>query len=110
MQLELESGVGNEVSVQHPSATARLAILFVALQGLDVLTTVAAFSRGGVELNPVVSSMMPWTGRVLAVLASKAILVSLVIPLSRRKRILYFADILYCVIVAWNLAIIFALK
>jgi hypothetical protein len=84
-------------------------IIFIALQCMDLVTTLAVFSHGGVELNPVVRSLMPWTGRALAVLASKLILISLVLLLNRRNRILRFANILYTGVVAWNLAIVFAL-
>ena len=85
-------------------------IFFMMLQCLDLITTLAAFSHGGIELNPIVSHMMPWTGRVAAVVASKAILVSLVGLLGRRQRILYIGNILYTAIVTWNVAIVFALR
>ena len=77
---------------------------------MDLLTTLVAFSQGGIELNPVVRSLMPWTGRVLAVFTSKAILISLILLCSRRKRVLYLGNILYTAVVAWNLAIILALR
>jgi hypothetical protein len=104
------NGAVNELSGQYPPRTVSPAmIVFITLQCLDLFTTLMVFSHGGIELNPVVSNLMPLTGRVGAVLASKAILISLVFLLSRRKRILYFGNILYTAIVAWNLAIMFAL-
>jgi Domain of unknown function (DUF5658) len=110
VQTDRVNGAVNELSSQYPPRTVSPAmIVFIALQCLDLFTTLVVFSRGGIELNPVVSNLMPWTGRVGAVLASKAILISLVFLLSRRKRILYFGNILYTAIVAWNLAIVFAL-
>ena len=100
----------NEFASDYPRRAVRWAVIFfIGLQCMDLLTTLLAFSRGGVELNPVVRSLMPWTGRVLAVIISKAVLTSLVVLLSRRKRILYFGNILYSAIVAWNVAIVFAL-
>jgi hypothetical protein len=85
-------------------------ILFVTLQCLDLLTTLMAFSRDGVELNPVIRSLMPYTGALMAVVMSKLILVSLVFLLAKRRRILYFGNLLYGCIVAWNLAIFLALR
>ena len=86
------------------------AMFFIGLQCMDLLTTLMAFSRGGIELNPVVRTLMPWTGRVLAVFASKAILTSVILLYSRRKRILYLGNILYTAVVAWNLFIVIALR
>ncbi len=83
--------------------------VFLTLQCMDLLTTLAVFSRGGVELNPVVRSLIPWTGKVAAVVVSKIILILLVLLLSRRRKILYLANVLYSGVVAWNLAVIFAL-
>jgi len=105
------SGAITESPTECVQRNVRVAMtFFVALQCLDLLTTLAAFSRGGVELNPVVRSLIPLIGTVMAVITSKAILVSLVFLLSRRKRILYFGNILYSGIVAWNLVIVSALK
>jgi hypothetical protein len=70
---------------------------------LDCLTTLAVFSRGGHELNPIVSSLIPFTGPTLALLSSKALLLFLVWRLSKRNWILYFGNILYAVVVSWNL-------
>lgn len=100
----------NQFTDSYPQRTASLAmIVFITLQCMDLLTTLAAFSRGGIELNPVVRSLMPWTGQTLAVFVSKAILVALFLLYSRRKRILYIGNIVYTGVVAWNLAIVFAL-
>jgi hypothetical protein len=94
----------------HPQRAITAAmIVFIALQCMDLLTTLAVFSHGGVELNPIVNSLVPWTGRGVAVLVSKAILIGLVLLLNRRKRILRFANVLYAGVVAWNLATVFVL-
>lgn len=110
MENQTASETVNDVSSSYSSrAPSGAMILFILLQCLDLLTTLAAFSRGGVELNPVVRSLMPVAGKVVAVLTSKAILVVLVLLLSRRKQVLYFANFLYTAVVLWNLAIVFAL-
>jgi Domain of unknown function (DUF5658) len=101
--------VNRGIATTPEKAVSTAMMVFIALQCLDLLTTVAAFSHGGMELNPVVSSLMRWTGRVPAVLVSKAALISLILLLNRRARILRFANILYAGVVVWNLAIVFAL-
>lgn len=85
-------------------------VMFIGLQCLDLLTTLMAFSRGGVELNPILRSLIPLTGRVLALFAGKAMLVSLFFFLARRPRIIHLGNILYSIVVVWNLAIVLALK
>jgi len=100
----------NERSGAYPERALHWAVLvFIGLQCFDLFTTLVVFSRGGVELNPVVRSLMPWTGRVLAVVMTKAILISLIVLCGGRKRVLYIGNILYTGVVAWNLAIVFAL-
>ncbi len=94
-----------------PSRTIGLAtILFVGLQCLDLITTLAVFSRGGIELNPVVRSLMPWTGQLFALILSKAAVVSMILLINRRRRVLRFGNVLYTAIVAWNMWVFFALK
>ena len=85
-------------------------ILFIVLQCLDLLTTLLVFERGGLELNPVVRSLMPFMGRAMAVFVCKATLVAVICAFSRRKRVLLFANILYTGVVIWNLVILTALK
>jgi hypothetical protein len=102
--------IREELGPRPPRAVSAAMILFIALQCMDLLTTLAAFSHGGMELNPIVSSLMPWMGRALAVLVSKAILISLFLIFNRQHRILRFANILYGGVVAWNLATILMLR
>lgn len=85
-------------------------ILFVILQCLDLLTTLLVLHHGGQELNPVVRSLMPLTGRAMALFICKATLVAVICAFSRRKRVLLFADILYTGVVIWNVLILIALK
>lgn len=102
--------IAASVAPNQPSADARELIIFIGLQCLDLLTTLAVFAHGGVELNPVVHALMPWMGRLPAIVVSKVILVSLVLLLNRRRRILHFANLLYTGIVTWNVMILLALR
>jgi hypothetical protein len=77
-------------------------IVFTILQLLDFLTTISVFSRGGFELNPIVRSLMPWTGPAVAVLVSKTALVLLTWRLSRRPWIVNVGNAFYALVVAWN--------
>ncbi len=77
---------------------------------MDLLTTLTVFSKGGIELNPVVRSLMPWTGPVLAVVVSKVFLALVVCLLSQKVWLVRFANIFYTGIVAWNISIIWRLK
>lgn len=94
----------------QPRLLSNAATIFIGLQLMDLLTTWFVFLQGGVELNPVVRALIPWTGRFLAVLISKVGLVLLVLLLNRRPWILRFANLLYTCIVAWNVWILWALR
>jgi hypothetical protein len=107
----MPSLTADRFSDRYPHKTLSVAVIvFIGLQCLDLLTTLIAFSHGGIELNPVVRSLMPWTGRVLAVFASKIMLISLILLYSRRKRVLYIGNIIYTAVVGWNVAIVIALR
>jgi hypothetical protein len=85
-------------------------VLFIGLQGLDLLTTLLVFKHGGVELNPVVGILMTGVGRKTAVLLSKATLVAVIWSFRSRRRVLLFGDALYTGIVIWNLMILAAFQ
>jgi hypothetical protein len=97
----------NAALVYRPSRNRAL-FCFAVLQLLDFVTTLAVFSRGGSELNPVIRGLLPFTGPVVAVLASKALLFLLVWRISQRNWILYFGNVLYAVIVTWNFLLFIA--
>jgi hypothetical protein len=106
-----KAGLVTQTSRPRASSAIRLAAwTFIGLQCLDLFTTWMAFSHGGVELNPIVRALMPWTGKLLAVLISKAALVTLVLLLNRRIWTLRFANVLYSCVVAWNIWIVWALQ
>ncbi len=90
------------IASAHPSRNRPL-LYFAFLQLLDLLTTLAVFSRGGYELNPVVRGLIPFAGPVVGVLISKALLLFLVWRFSQRNWILYLGNVFYSGIVAWNL-------
>lgn len=95
------------IAVQPRSKLNLALILFCCLQALDLLSTILVFARGGVELNPVVRALMPWTGRIAAVVASKAVLVAIIWTFARRrKRVLLFADVFYAAVVVWNVMVL----
>lgn len=100
-----------EASRPYASRAIRVAtVIFICLQCLDLLTTWMAFSHGGMELNPIVRALMPWTGRLWAVVISKVTLVLLILLLNRRIWVLRFANILYTCVVAWNIWVGWALR
>jgi hypothetical protein len=109
-EIEGEAGVTAEPARPHASTAIRIAtLIFIGLQLLDLVTTLIVFSHGGVELNPTVRALMPWTGKLWAVVISKATLVVLVLLLNRRIWLVRFANILYTGVVAWNIWIIYAM-
>jgi hypothetical protein len=79
---------------------------FVALQVLDLLTTLVAFHFGAFEMNPLVARLTVQFGWLRGVLISK--LIAVAIAMGVRKR-LWIVNILYTAIVAWNLIVIVGL-
>lgn len=73
--------------------------LFVVLQVLDLVTTLAAFRMGAYEVNPLVAQLTQHFGRVGGVVISKvsAVLIALGV-----KRLVWVINIFYGVVVAWN--------
>ena len=79
---------------------------FVALQTLDLLTTMAAFHVGAFEVNPMVAHLITYLGRWRGVLASK--LIAIAIAMGVRKR-LWIVNVFYGAIILWNIIMIVAL-
>jgi hypothetical protein len=98
-----------ETAPVHPGFS-RAMMLFVVLQGLDLVTTLLAFRYGGVELNPLPLILMTWMGRGMAVLLCKAILVAVIWSFRRHKRVLRFGNVLYIGVVTWNVVMFTALR
>ena len=76
---------------------------FAVLQVLDLLTTMSAFHFGASEVNPLVARLTVEFGRFGGVLASK--LIAVVIALGVRRR-LWVANLLYTLIVCWNVIVL----
>jgi hypothetical protein len=77
--------------------------IFVVLQLLDLLTTLYAFRKGAIEVNPLVGRLTMLFGSVRGVVISK--LIAVAIAMGVRKR-LWIINGLYIAIVVWNLIMI----
>src|SRR5215475_13772915 len=73
---------------------------FVWLQVLDLLTTMYAFRAGAVEVNPLVAHLTVLFGRFRGVLISKLIAVAIAMGV---RRLIWIVNVIYIVIVGWNL-------
>ena len=85
----------------------RVIVVFVALQLLDVLTTILGLSVGAREGNYLVARFMHW-GPALGLLIAKFLgFVLLLVAFAAGKlRLLRMLNLWFLCIVAWNLAII----
>ena len=81
--------------------------IFVALQALDILTTLLGLEMGAAESSAFLGKLMS-VGPVAALLISKIIAVMLVaIAMKvRRPRIVVFLNFWFAAVVSWNLGII----
>jgi len=73
---------------------------FVALQVLDLLTTLYAFQKGALEVNPLVAHLTLLFGRVRGVIISKLMAIAIAMGV---RRLMWVVNIIYIVIVGWNL-------
>ena|SRR5436190_23076943 len=80
---------------------------FVGLQVLDLLTTLAAFRVGAVEVNPVVAHLTVLFGRVRGVLISKVIAVAIAMGV---RKLIWVVNVFYTVIILWNVLNLFILR
>jgi|WetSurMetagenome_2_1015567.scaffolds.fasta_scaffold370224_2 hypothetical protein len=98
----------SSITIRKPllPEAARPLILFVYLQALDVLTTMA-FLLGGVrEANPLVNWAMGIFGdATVALVAIKlaALLLGFVCWITGRERLLRRANVYFALLVGWNL-------
>lgn len=76
---------------------------FVGLQVLDLLTTLYAFRTGALEVNPLVAHLTRMFGYFRGVLISKLIAVAIAMGV---RRLIWVVNLLYVVIVVWNLIMI----
>jgi Domain of unknown function (DUF5658) len=80
--------------------------IFILLQVLDLLTTLAAFRAGGFEVNPLVASLTIHFGRVGGVVLSKLIAVLLMLGVRRR---LWMVNLFYIGVIFWNVVVVLSL-
>ena len=84
----------------------RVFLQYAYLQMLDIMTTVAFLLAGVQEANPLVRSMIEWTGHPLAALASvklAALMLGMICWRLGKIRLLQRANAFFAVLVAWNL-------
>lgn len=80
---------------------------FVALQVLDILTTLAAFRAGAFEANPLVAVLTRHLGVTGGLIGGK--LLAIVIALGVRRR-LWIVNIFYVLVVVWNVYVVLSLS
>lgn len=85
--------------------------IFVALQLMDVLTTVAALRLGGSEENPLMGSLMH-VGTIPGLLLGKLVVIGigLLVLYWQRYRVLKIANVFYASLIGWNLFIVYSLS
>lgn len=76
---------------------------FAALQLFDVLTTLAAFRAGAVEINPLVGHFNTHFGAVTGLVVSKVIAVLIALRVRRR---LWMINLFYLGVVGWNIFVL----
>src|ERR1700739_2013797 len=76
---------------------------FAVLQVLDLLTTLAAFHVGALEVNPLVAHLTVQFGRVRGVVISKSIAIVIAMGV---KRLVWVVNLFYTLVVGWNIVVI----
>jgi hypothetical protein len=79
---------------------------FVALQVLDLTTTLIAFRLGAMEVNPLVAHLTVYFGRTGGVVASKLIAIAIAMGVKRR---IWIINLFYAGIIVWNVLVLFTL-
>ena len=79
---------------------------FVALQVLDLSTTLIAFRLGAMEVNPLVAHLTVYFGRTGGVVASKLIAIAIGMGVKRR---IWIINLFYAGIFVWNVVVLFNL-
>lgn len=82
-------------------------LTFVFLQVADVVTTMTALGTGGVEQNPLISRFLT-LGTLQGLILSKVVLLAAAAGAVRYQRIraIRSANIIFSVIVLWNISVI----
>jgi hypothetical protein len=79
---------------------------FAALQVLDLLTTLAAFHFGALEVNPLVARLTIQFGRLRGVVISKVIAVVIAMGV---RRLVWVVNVFYILVVGWNVVVMVVL-
>jgi uncharacterized membrane protein len=91
-----------EISDSSKSASKKILNshwMFIALQALDLLTTMVAFRMGAYEVNPLVAHLTFTFGRFRGVLISKLIAIGIAMGV---RRLIWVVNVFYAIIVLWN--------
>ena len=80
---------------------------FVALQVLDLFTTLLAFRMGAFEVNPLVAHLVAMFGGLRGVVISKLVAISIAMGV---RRLIWVVNIFYALIILWNAIIILGLS
>ena len=82
--------------------------IFALLQGLDLTTTIFAFSCGLVEANPVLRQFFPMFGPFVGLFIGKAVTVAflLLYLLTRKNPKWKFVNGCFALVVVWNITMI----
>jgi hypothetical protein len=99
---------GEAEAIVRPSVqVAQSKWTFVALQVLDILTTLAAFHFGAFEANPLVARLTREFGVIGGLIAGKVI--ALLIVLGVRRRV-WIVNLFYAAVVVWNIYVVLSLS
>ncbi|HYU46890.1 MAG TPA: hypothetical protein VEK84_12035 [Terriglobales bacterium] len=79
---------------------------FLALQVLDLVTTLAAFHVGAFEANPLVAHLTFRFGRLRGVVISKVIAVAIAMGV---RRLVWVVNLFYVLVVGWNIIVMVVL-
>jgi hypothetical protein len=82
-------------------------LIFVFLQVADIVTTMTALASGGVEQNPLISRFLT-LGTLQGLILSKVVLLAAAAAAVRYQRIraIRSANIVFSVIVLWNIVVL----
>jgi hypothetical protein len=80
--------------------------MFLGLQVMDVLTTLAAFHAGAYEVNPLVAHLTREFGAVRGLIWSKVLALLIVLPV---RKLVWVANLFYTGVVLWNICILLSL-
>jgi len=78
-------------------------LIFFGLQLLDLLTTLACFHYGLIEMNPLTAHMIAFFGVLAGLIISKVLACLAIMPI---KKLVWVGNLAYIVVVGWNVFLI----